>query len=189
MNSGIWFGFAVDVGGHLGIWGTNTMYANFYSLDSYQKSFSVQSERTRWGPGLGGGIGLNFYIVTSLQDPMGVQAMETETWDFQLAIGAKWGALIKGLSKSRKLAQVVKHASETKGLTKAALKLMTRLEPGDYVDISKRLREMVQSMDLKTDAATPQTFNMGIPIPGALEVSVFKQYGTWTVLSVNQPTP
>ena len=178
-----WFGFAASFGGHLGIWGYNTMVATFYSMDSAEKNFVVKSERSRWGPGLGGTTGVDFMAISNVDSIWDLNGMETSTWDFNIAIGAKWGTMLKNTAKSKKLIDTVKKLSKGSGMTTEAMKQATKLDPGDYAEVVKKAREMVNNAPTK-DSSKPQVMNVGIPVTPGLELSLYQQYGEWQILDV-----
>ncbi|QDC09431.1 hypothetical protein FHY55_09300 [Oceanicola sp. D3] len=181
MSSGIWFGLAGSFGGHAVIWGRNTMYGTFYSLDSHKSYFEIESVRNRWGPGLGGGIGLDFYVISNVPDPWKLHGHSTSGWDFNISIGAKWGGIIKALGKSQKMAKVIKKLADSKGLTAGALKQASKMELDDYAEVAKKAREIANNMPAK--GKKPSIMNVGIPVTPGLELSLFAQYGTWNVLN------
>ncbi len=181
MSSGIWFGLAGNFGGHALIWGRNTMYGTFYSIDSYNTHFEVESIRDRWGPGLGGGTGLDFFVITNVTDPWKLHGHETSGWDFNFAIGAKWGGIVKGLAKSKKMASLINKLSKAKGLTGAAIKQASKMDPGDYAEVVKKAREIANNVP--SNGNKPGLMSVGIPVTPGLEVSLFKQYGKWSVMN------
>ena len=195
ISTNVWFGLSVDFGGHLAVWGRNTLYAQLYSMDTYHRSFRMESERNRWGPGLGAGAGLSFVMITGLSRPRQLQGSKQTSWDFQLALGGRWGELIKGAGKVRQLRRLMERTNQSGGGMKRLVEFvrdnketLTRLSPDDWNDIRKRIVEFGDAVDMAGDQSTPKIMSLGIPIPGtALEVSGYYQTGTLRIFAVREP--
>ena len=195
LSTDIWMGLAVDYGGHFFAIGKHNMHAALYSIDHFHKNFILTGESWRIGPGLGGGIGLAFILITSLSDPRHMNSAVGSGWDLQIAIGERWGALIhhiKHLEGYERIAEIVKKSERGEKVAEHLLKHAVKLKPGEWWSLRGRAKELVSSLSLKTDALTPQVFTMSIPLPYldafmALEVSGYWQFTNYRTEVVNAP--
>lgn len=63
-ESTAWLGIGVKGGGHLAIFGFDTMLGKVWSIDATGRSFGLMAETIRGGPGLGGGGNVCIVYVT-----------------------------------------------------------------------------------------------------------------------------
>ena len=199
ISTNVWFGFSVDFGGHAVVYGRNTMYAWMYSMDSFGRQFRIESERNRFGPGLGGGAGVSFIMINGLARPGQLQGERQTAWDFQLSLGGRWGDLLKSANKYRSIRHALRRADQGSDASSRGIRAMreflrnnhetlTRLSEGDWNDIRKRLVEAGDAVDMARNQSEPRIVSMGIPIPGIqLEISGYYQSGRMRIFGVREP--
>lgn len=191
VSSNCWFGLSVDWGGHLGIGGINTLYAQLYSLDTYERRFRIECERGRLGLGLGGGIGFNFLLFMGVPSPSDLQGWRMTGWDFQIALGARWAEVIKNAGKVRGLQRMVRQADQSGGGIRRMIQwarenkqAITQMNHDEWFAIAKRLREASSVAGMDTNARSPSMISLGIPTPGSLEVSAYYEGGRVRVFGI-----
>jgi len=97
--SKLWMGFAKSHSGDLGFMGAYDLTGKLYnSLDVYPnvRNGVININGVKYGPGLGGSISGVFVIANgyaTLKEMEGVN----ESWDFDIALGAKLDAFLKGM--------------------------------------------------------------------------------------------
>lgn len=191
VSSNAWFGLSIDFGGHAVLYGRNTMYAQLYSMDTYQRRFRIESERNRFGPGLGGGVGISFLMITGLESPGQLQGKKMTGLGFQVALGARWGEAIKNASKIRKVQQMLRRADDRGGTTRRMVEwardnkqILTEMSHDEWFTIAKQLREASEVMQLDVHASEPSLLSLGIPTPGAVEVSAYWESGNLRIFGI-----
>ncbi len=200
ISTNVWFGFSIDFGGHAVVYGRNTLYAWMYSMDTFERQFRIESERNRFGPGLGGGVGVSFIMINGLARPRQLHGERQTAWDFQLSIGGRWGDLIKSFDKYRGLQQALRRADQGSDAASRGVRAMrdflrnnhetlTQLSKGEWNNIRKRLVEYGDALDMAANQSEPRIVSMGIPIPGIqLEISGYYQSGSMRIFGVREPS-
>ena len=185
-STNIWYGLGVNYGGHWFVIGKHNTHAWLFSLDNYEKNFVFTSEGWRVGPGLGGSWGISFIIITSLWDPYHLNSRAKGEVDFQLALGPKWGELLKNAKHLKSVQRIVKMLEKAEEGTPLAKHLL-KLSLEDWEAIAGRIKELISSLDMNIDGVLPSIVNVGIPVGAGAEVSLFYEFKQFRVELYNQP--
>jgi hypothetical protein len=169
-RSGVWFGLGVQGGGHLAVFGKDTVEALLYSLEGYQDRFWLNIDGWRLGPGLGGSVGLVFVVATGAKYPSKFSGLKVTGFDFQANLGGKWGDLAKGL---KGLGAVAKFARAGKIIDKT-------ISMAEWEKVRDLIWNLIKAGQINAKSSSPEVNVMGIPGAGlGLELSAY--YGTGTV--------
>lgn len=187
VPTNIWMGMMMDFGGMVAYYGENAMIGTLRSFDDPNRCFDVMANRIRLGVGLGGGIGFSLVLVTNMKKASELNGMRTQSYDFNLSVGVP---LIKAAKSAIKMPRLIKAIDRIEGLVKAgnskavraAAREATELKPDEFATLAKFVREMDAFHDSTKKKDTLQVTAFTLPLPGALEASVFWQQEDWSVL-------
>lgn len=189
-NSGVWVGLLLNVGAFTGAAGYDYVAGTMYSIDDRNRSFDAVSDRVRIGVGAGVGIGAAVAIMSNLYDKKRLHGTRTSGYDFSLALGGKWSAIAKGAMKFPRIIKVVDRFNELtragrsgRGLIegmKYTVRQAARLDAEEYAALAKCAREGKGALDAQDDK-TPNVNMLTLPVPGAMEASMFYQDDKWYV--------
>jgi hypothetical protein len=172
-RTGIWFGLGGQEGGTLAIVGKDTVEACLYSFDSYRNRFWMNIDGWRLGLGLGASIGVAIVVATGVDHPKELQDFPAGGFDFQAALGGKWGDLAKaakGLNAVRKIASGAKIIDKTISIAEW-----------------EKMRDLIWNSYKATDIDRHKLGLNVLAIPGAgvgLEVSAYYGFGYVNVHSI-----
>jgi hypothetical protein len=113
-GSGNWVGIGVKGGGHVIIAGVETTMLFCISLDDYRDYMILNINAGRIGPGLGASGGLVVAGIGNCYDPANLRGWPVSGFDFQLAVGLKWGSLMKVAGKAGPLLDALKFGGNAK---------------------------------------------------------------------------
>ena len=138
----------------------------------------------------GGGVGAAVAIMSNLYDKKRLHGLRTSGYDFNLALGAKWAAVAKSAMKFPRIIRVVDKFNELsragrsgRGLIegmKAVARQAASLSPDEYAALAKCARENKAALDAQ-DSDKPSVTTLSLPVPGAMEASLFYQDDKWYV--------
>lgn len=160
-----WFGVGVKAGGGTTpVNGQDTLLATMYNLESPSNKFIVTASTKRVISG-GGGISAGGVVVfiTGIYHPKDLNKIELGGFDWNLAIGGKWGSFAKWAAKAPQLAQLVQ-----------AAKLSKFANAGTVGTTASVMKSGAASHGLFVDDPNPSMVSLDIPIGGAgLEASFY----------------
>lgn len=85
-----WIGYFIQVGGHLGVAGTSSVWARVWNVNNSARSFTFTSRSYSFGPGLGGSGGGGLVAVFNLGNAAKMEDMKLGNggWSLNLDIPA-----------------------------------------------------------------------------------------------------
>ncbi|MCW5966010.1 MAG: hypothetical protein KIT83_18375, partial [Bryobacterales bacterium] len=140
------------------------LVSTMYNLQSPSNKFIVSASTKRVVSG-GGGISAGGVVVfiTGIYHPKDLNQIEFGGFDWNLAIGGKWGSFAKWASKAPQLAQLVQAAKMTKFANATTVNATASL-----------MKSGAASHGLFVDDPNPSMLSMDIPIGGVgLEASIY----------------
>ena len=179
----MYFGIGAKFGGILAVGGTQTMEGYLFSVDDYKDRVHVEARIWTAGLGLGGGANVVFIMAYGSPHKHKFVGTKFDGWDFAVSLGGRWGDAVKGVSKIpavAKLAKVIKDG----GKIGEALKGASKLSASEWEKIAELIKASREALGVDPDATTPQLNAFDIPLAGgAVEVSIYKWWGTVTTFS------
>ncbi|HWB04021.1 MAG TPA: hypothetical protein VG796_13420 [Verrucomicrobiales bacterium] len=115
-GTGNWVGVGVKGGGHIVLGGVESTLLFCISLDDYRDWMILNVTAGRVGPGLGASGGLVVAGIGNCYDPNNMKGWPVGGYDFQLAVGAKWGSLMKVAAKAGPLVEAIKYGGNARSL-------------------------------------------------------------------------
>lgn len=187
----IWFGLGGSYGGHFAAIGKTSGHFFLMSATDFYDRFILTTENWRFGPGMGGSLGIAFMLITSLPRPSHMKSHTSEEPDVQFSVAGKWGQLAKELRRYptvRKIAYAIKGAKAIKDHKEEVDNILSipdvvkALSFEDWMTLRDRVKVIVEATGMKTDSFIPQINTVGIPIPySAFEISAYWGFTNYRV--------
>lgn len=202
-NSGAWVGLVIDYGvmiGPLGVAvGKNYAIGTVYSVDDPNVSALISAERFRFGAGGGGGLGAALVFISNCYEAHQMHGVRNTGFDFNLSLGAKFGAMAKGAIKARRWATLIEKFAALKrqglgghhlhqGITRIAREA-SQLGPDEAMALAKAYRESGAMEKTVTDSKEVSICTLTLPIGIAVEASVFWQEEDWVAGAPQEAKP
>lgn len=165
-----WIGLGVKGGGTLGFVGLETMEGVVSNIGYPQHSHSLNVSSIRLGAGLGGGAGLVAIMIFNCPNLMNLSGTQSLDWSLNLALGAKWDGVVKGLKTYKFFATVARIGGKLINAT-----------PADTDNIRNAMSYLYSTYDM-VGMSGPKLVSIDIPFAGiGAEVSLHLLDGTLTL--------
>jgi len=120
--SGIWFGFMVESGGELFVVGRHGARGVVWSASDPKVWAEIADQGWRFGPGLGGGGGVKFVVVTGVRNFCDFNKIKGGSFDFEVDIAGRLGSYLKGLKGTGKAVKTLEEHKELKKIAETIIK-------------------------------------------------------------------
>jgi hypothetical protein len=183
-GTGGWLGIGVKGGGHVVLGGADTATVFAFSIDDPRRWVVLQVSMGRLGPGLGASGSLVVVGIANCFDPYALRGFPLSGGDFQLAVGGKWGALLKTAGRLGNLVETVKAGRSAKHLINAAAISLAKRQ-----EIINDLKNSFGALGiLKGDGDYGMAVNVvDTPLGAGAELSIYYSWGSVALLQVNEP--
>ena len=183
-GTGGWLGIGVKGGGHVVLGGADTATVFAFSVDDPRRWAVIQVSMGRVGPGLGASGSLVVVGIANCYDAYALKGFPLAGGDFQIAVGAKWGALLKTAGRLGNLLETVKSGRSAKHLINATTFTLAKRQ-----GIINDLKNSFAALGiLKGDGDSGMAVNVvDTPLGAGAELSAYFAWGSVSLLHLNEP--
>ncbi|MCX7324131.1 MAG: hypothetical protein NTZ14_06770 [Hyphomicrobiales bacterium] len=193
QNLNIWIGIGAKGGTQMFVMGIEIIEGFLVTVNSDMslQYAAIHGEGNRIGPGVGASGGVCVFLATGVSEPIMFRGLQTgpsswRDWDFNLALGAQAGSLIKS-AKLAKFKPIIDALKKLDALSPSKLRSVVKtLGPTGIADIYKVLLGAKATFDI-SEGAPPSMLIFDIPgAGGGTEVSVYYSINTFTLLDTGR---
>jgi len=164
-----WLGMAGSAGTQFIVAGIETMVGYVASLDDFGKGMAITASINRLGLGFGAAGGFSIIFISGVNSPSQLDGHQEGGWDYNVALGPKWGELTKKKSLQPAVDLIMRFGARTP----SGLKKVIGSDPAKWVEATKTGRAVLEYLGIDRNGP-PSVFVLGLPWGGGgAEASVF----------------
>ncbi len=164
-----WVGLGGKVGGSLGLIGAESADGYVWNVGYQQHVHPLNITSFRFGPGLGGGVGMVAMLVFNCGNIASLNNTSNSDWCINVSLAGKWSSLVKGLQKYKFFTALAKYMDNT-------------MTPDDMSSVRNGLSYLYSAAEINNMDYSPKTVTLDIPAAGiGVELSMSYMLGIVTV--------
>lgn len=164
-----WVGLGGKVGGSLGFIGAESADGYVWNVGYPQHVHPLNITSFRFGPGLGGGVGMVAMFVFNCGNIASLNNTTNSDWSINVSLAGKWSELVKGLKKYKFFIALAKYMDNT-------------MTPDDMSSIRNGLSYLYSAAEISGMDYSPKTITLDIPAAGiGVELSMSFMLGIITI--------
>ena len=182
-GTGAWIGIGVKAGGQVALGGADSATIVAISMDDPRDFVLMQITMGRMGLGLGASGGMVLCGIGNCYDPRALRGYPVSGGDFQLAVGPKWGSLVKVARLVPELMEALDAGRDVVRLLKSGVISAARRH-----QIVNHLKSAEGCRTLFPDSeSTEVSINVvDLPLGAGTEASVYYGWGHVEVLAIHE---
>lgn len=172
LDTRIWIGVAGKAGTTFVVVGIETIVSLCMSIDHPDRWMSVTGSGTRLGPGFGVSGGVAVMIVSGVKYPSQLNGHMQGEMDWNVALGAKFGKIVKAATSTSKYAPLVRFITRVGAKTPRGFREFLLKNPDKIADLLKLVKTNKEAWGLSNDE--PNVLFIDIPAAGGgTEISIY----------------